>query len=353
MSTNPKVIGHADKNRSEGGLYKGGGSRFVGRGGAAPLQRQLVEAPVAALQQDPGDLPVAHTLGLAPVAQVQSWSDVVVLLKVSQCRKWVFNPRHAVQEERIPELAKLIRDLGQLDPIIVSLAEDGMYDILCGQRRWMAIRDFNLSDGLIKAKVVPADMPFEMRMQLAVESQAHTDPLRDIDYALTVIELDREGRNPEIVLGKAKGTISKLRQMGKLPDKVLEKIKERPDKVSMAYGHELARVFEAKGELAAFDLVISIIESDFTVAEAVQRSRQIIGEAAKQTRRSWTTWKVPASAGMLKMRENTGEVTLNLRGVSPEGMRRIQEFAAQIVQDPTLVRAGGEGAPSPDTDSPE
>lgn len=330
--SNPKTAGLARGREPEAqGIYKG--RSVIGARGAIPL-RLANDHPV--LEDD-----LVSTFGASH--DLRTWSDVVIDLRVDQCRKWVFNPRHAVIEGRIPELAKLIRDLGQLDPIIVSEASDGsgMHDILCGQRRWLAIRDSGYNGGIIKAKVVPKEMPFEVLMQLAVDSQANTDPLRDIDYALTVIALEREGRNPEMVLGKVKGTISKLRQIGKLPDRILEIFKGEPDKFSVAFGYEIVQVLQARDELIAFDFAIDILSEDMTVIEASRRAKELIGGEIKQTRRPWVTWRLESAGrlvGSVKARETTGEVAVNLRGITPQGLARIRATIDEVMKDPGLLQ---------------
>lgn len=284
----------------------------------------------------------AHEDGSTPHlvdSSAAHWVDRVVDLHVDQCRKWVFNPRHAVVEDRIPELAKLIRELGQLDPIIVCRAPDGVYDILCGQRRWLAIKSSGYNNGIIKAKVTPDGMAFEMLMQLAVESQANTDPLRDVDYALTILALDAEGRNAEMVLGKSKGTISKLRQMGQLPEGVLDLIKESPDKFTMTFGYNLFQVFSKCGTPAAVDFAISIRDRDLTYVDVDSRTKQLTNGQVKQTRRSWTSWGLACAgknAGALKARDSTGEVSLSLKGVNAKGLERIRAMVDEIVADESM-----------------
>lgn len=372
-----KIIGLSEKNRGrDGGLLKGL-SVISGRGNARPAEKTM---PVA---QGFGHSEKLQPLVLEHGAE---WSDVVTDLHVSQCRKWKLNPRHAIIEDRIPELAKLIRDLGQLDPIIIARAKDGsgMFDILCGQRRWLAIKSINYNEGIIKAKIVPDDMPIETMLQLAIDSQSNTDPLRDIDYAMTVIELDRQGRNPMADLGKDKATVSKLRRMGRLPDEVLAEVMEKPDKFSMNICYELTQVCPLKAEGPSLDqhagakgvfggssakttkgdrtpgkppaadwsddqraaikavlkLVRDVSSKDMTVSEVVRAVREMAGGTVKHTRRSWAIYEVDESLktlGSVKARESTGEVTVILRGVTPAGLDKIRSFTLQLAKDKSLI----------------
>lgn len=332
---------------------------------ASPKRASLIDAksshglgvPKTASILGKGLAPVLHSVDTSPEVSdavrqvVNNWLDEVVLLPAEKCRKWVFNPRHAIDEDGIPRLAKLIRDQGQIDPIIVAKAADGMYDILCGQRRWLSIQELNSGAEeklLIKAKVVPESMSFDEMMAIAVATQENTDPLKDIDLALTIAELEREGRKPEVVLGKAPSTVSRLRRMATLPGRVIQEIKVNAGKITMNHGYEIVSVFEAKGELIALDFTFRIVKENLTVEQSRMRAQEILGGKGKQTRRTWVTWDLTSSAGkagVVKAREASGDLSMSLKGVTPEGLTRFHEFVKEFTANPKMVGAQAKQEP--------
>lgn len=63
-------------------------------------------------------------------------------LEVAQLRRGPFQPRDAVSDESVQELASTVRTVGLLQPILVRpvAGEADAYEILAGERRWHAAR---------------------------------------------------------------------------------------------------------------------------------------------------------------------------------------------------------------------
>ena len=62
----------------------------------------------------------------------------LVELSVDELRPNPFQPRTAMAEDRLQELADSIRERGVIQPIVARPAADGGYEIIAGERRWRA-----------------------------------------------------------------------------------------------------------------------------------------------------------------------------------------------------------------------
>ena len=74
-------------------------------------------------------------------------------------------PRKTINDSSLNELTQSIQSQGVIQPIIVRASGNGMYEIIAGERRWLAakkagldkipviIREYNKSDGLAVALI--------------------------------------------------------------------------------------------------------------------------------------------------------------------------------------------------------
>ena len=110
-----------------------------------------------------------------------------------------FQPRKAISEEQLAELAESIRAEGLLQPIVVRRAGD-RYQLIAGERRWRAFQ-------LLKLKTIPA------RVLEASDASSAT---------LTLIEnLQREGLNP---IEEAYGYASLIRDFDLTQEQAAERV---------------------------------------------------------------------------------------------------------------------------------
>lgn len=288
-----------------------------------------------------------ETINDETLVSAENWRHTIHRLHVDKCRPWAFNPRHSLSEDGIVKLAEMIKTMGQVDPIIVAMSEDGsgLYDILCGQRRWMAIKESGFEGGHISALIAPQSTTFEQRMDMAVKTQANTEPLHDIDYALTVLRLDAQGRGTAVMtMGMIKSRISNLRKLGSLPEKILHVIKENPSRFTAKMGPELKKYLEATSEALTYDFVLTIVHKEeddkMQLSEVTRRAKIAANEITRTTRKSWATNELAANGtnvGVFKERGNTCELTIELKGITPEGAQQIKDFVTAMTRDKKLI----------------
>ena len=89
-----------------------------------------------------------------------------------------FQPRTAMDEAKIEELARSIRANGIIQPIVVRRVEGG-YEIVAGERRWRASQ----RAGLLKVPVVVRDIPDERLLAVALIENIQREDLNPIEEA--------------------------------------------------------------------------------------------------------------------------------------------------------------------------
>lgn len=136
-------------------------------------------------------------------------------------------PRHDFSLEGLQELAESIRQLGIIQPVTLRLMEDGMYQIIAGERRWRASQMAGLTS--IPAYIRTADD--ENMMQMALVENIQREDLNAIEIALAYQNLIEtyhltQDKLSEMV-GKNRATIANYLRLLKLPAQVQVALKNK------------------------------------------------------------------------------------------------------------------------------
>lgn len=271
------------------------------------------------------ELPVpenyAAKIMLAPRA------DGGIPLHVDKLKVWKRNPRHVVDSSKLPVLATSLRAIGQeqLIEVIPDKEAEGHYLIFAGQRRWMAVRDYNINDGIIYARIRTDLTTDEAIFAAALDPQVMTEPLRAIDLAISLATSDSDtvGAAMARALNKDPSEISKLRQIGQLPEIVLSVLKAGADKFSYPFAYEVVHVFNSLGEGAAAEFANEIIKQNLTYKLTVAKRDERISGKVKKDRQAWTS-QHKTSRGSVKMRESSGDILVDLTGLNEEAFKAIK-----------------------------
>ncbi|HIT69685.1 MAG TPA: ParB/RepB/Spo0J family partition protein [Candidatus Aphodomonas merdavium] len=148
-------------------------------------------------------------------------------------------PRRRFEAEPLAELAASIRQVGVLQPILVTEIE-GRYRIIAGERRWRAARMAELSE--IPAIVRPMDEI--ARMEAALIENIQREDLNPLEEALAVRALmEKCGLTQEKAaerLGRSRPALANLLRLLTLPQSVLELL--RDGKLSAGHARALVAV---------------------------------------------------------------------------------------------------------------
>lgn len=254
-------------------------------------------------------------------------NNEAVWIDAARMRVWEGNPRHVIDPIKLTQLGDSIQEHGQSDPVDVVEDPDrpGYYLILGGQRRWMVVTQRNLQEGKLLARIRAGLPSAEVMFAAAITTQVNTDPLQDLDYAITLARAkDSIGvRALAKVIDKSPGEVSKLRSIGELPDKLMAFLKEHAKKFSSLFAYEVVQVNEKMGEVQALDFAKTIVARSLSHKATLTLKENLFGERQPLRRSSWSTIRL--STGSMRMKEDTGELSVKLKGLSPDGMAGIQE----------------------------
>ncbi|MDQ3871915.1 MAG: ParB/RepB/Spo0J family partition protein [Chloroflexota bacterium] len=153
-------------------------------------------------------------------------------------------PRLAMDQGSLNELAASIREHGVLQPILVRPIQDGRYQLIAGERRWRAARQA----GLTSVPALIEQIDDETALEIALIENLQREDLSPLDEAIMYERMTRERgysvRKLAQKIGKDKGYVENRLRLADAPDEVKELVSLRKDTVSHAY--ELLKVEDPK-----------------------------------------------------------------------------------------------------------
>ena len=157
---------------------------------------------------------------LIPDAAAPSLNDRSLDVDTDLLRPNPFQPRTAIDETKIDELARSIRANGIIQPIVVRRAEEG-YEIVAGERRWRAAQ----RAGLLKVPVVVRDIPDDRLLAAALIENVQREDLNPVEEAHAYRRLaDEYHLTQEQIadaVGKDRSSVANYLRLLKLPQEVL------------------------------------------------------------------------------------------------------------------------------------
>ncbi|HEU0244078.1 MAG TPA: ParB/RepB/Spo0J family partition protein [Candidatus Limnocylindrales bacterium] len=154
------------------------------------------------------------------------------------------NPRLAINQEALEELAASIREHGILQPVLVRPLEDGRFELIAGERRWRASK-------LAEQAAIPAiveDIDDDTALEIAIIENLQREDISPLDEAVMYDRMVREHgysiRKLAEKLGKDKGYLENRLRLADAPPEIRELVSLRKDTLSHAY--ELMKVEDPK-----------------------------------------------------------------------------------------------------------
>ena len=173
-----------------------------------------------------------------------------------------FQPRKNFEEENLEDLANSIKERGVIQPIIVrqSISENSKYEIIAGERRWLAARKAGLHD--IPVVITEADDLKSLEFAIVENVQRHDlNPLEEAQgYKRLIDEFSYDQEKVSKFIGKSRSYITNSLRLLNLPGEVLKFIEER----KLSSGHAKILV----GLDNALFIANKIIEKKLSVRQA-------------------------------------------------------------------------------------
>ena len=149
-------------------------------------------------------------------------------------------PRLAMEQTGLDELAASIREHGVLQPILVRPLEDGEFQLIAGERRWRA----SMAAGLATIPALVEEIDDDTALEISIIENLQREDLSPLDEAAMYDRMVRDHgysvRRLAQKLGKDKGYLENRLRLADAPDEVRELVSLRKDTLSHAY--ELMKV---------------------------------------------------------------------------------------------------------------
>jgi ParB family transcriptional regulator, chromosome partitioning protein len=153
-------------------------------------------------------------------------AGVTSKLPVAEIAPNPWQPRRIFSETKLSELAESIREVGQVQPIVVRRVEAG-YQIVAGERRWRAHKVL----GLDSIKAVVADCSDSDMAVLAMVENVSRDDLSDYEISLSIRRTEKEFPDRKRLaeaLGLSRSGLFQFLSFDKLPPFIIKDLDIQP-----------------------------------------------------------------------------------------------------------------------------
>lgn len=184
-------------------------------------------------------------------------------------------PRQAMDQDNLQELANSIAEHGLIQPLIVT--QVGLsYQLIAGERRWRASQ----LAGLTTVPVIIKESSPQQMLELAIVENIQRADLNPLEEAQAYAQLMEEfGLTQEVVadrVGKSRSDIGNKVRLLNLPDEIKESLVT--GKISEGHARALLRLKKEKDQ---FNVVTTIMNRGLSVRQTEDLVRKILtGETA-------------------------------------------------------------------------
>jgi ParB family transcriptional regulator, chromosome partitioning protein len=149
-------------------------------------------------------------------------------VSISDLSRNPYQPRHAFDSDKLDELANSIKKKGIIQPIAVrqKKSQPGKYEIIAGERRWLAAQKAGLHD----IPVIVLDLSDVESLEVAIVENIQRDDLNSIEeargYKRLSEEFNYDHENISKLMSKSRSHISNTLRLLTLPKDVIAMIEE-------------------------------------------------------------------------------------------------------------------------------
>ena len=172
-------------------------------------------------------------------------------------------PRNTFDRDGLEELASSIRIHGIIQPIVVRTLQDGVFQIIAGERRWRSAQ----IAGLHRVPAVVRESEEHHTLELALVENLQREGLNPIDEArayqrlLSEFNLKQEAIAERV--GKSRASVANILRLLKLPEKVQEWL--LADKLTVGHAKALLALVD---DAAMLEVASEIIKERYSVRQA-------------------------------------------------------------------------------------
>jgi ParB family chromosome partitioning protein len=177
----------------------------------------------------------ATAVGVAPMPTAMT-GDLVKEIPVEQIDRNPYQTRTRFAEDALNELAASIKASGVVQPVVVRPGPNGRYQLIAGERRWMASQ----RAGKTSVPAIIRQVSNEQAMEMTIVENLQREDLNPMEQAKAYDRLGREfGLTQEQMAhrtGKDRSSVSNFLRLLKLPAEVQAFVEEE----KLSFGHAKA-----------------------------------------------------------------------------------------------------------------
>ena len=179
-----------------------------------------------------------------------------------------FQPRKHFDKESLEELSSSIREQGVIQPIVVrpNKSLEGKYEIIAGERRWLASQNA----GLHEVPVVILNVDDVKSLEFSIIENVQRQDLNPIEeargYQRLIDEFSYNQEKLSKFIGKSRSYIANSLRLLSLPEEILSMVEKR----NLSAGHARSLI----GLQNSVNIAKKIIEKKLSVRQAEILARQ-------------------------------------------------------------------------------
>jgi len=193
----------------------------------------------------------------------------IPILKIRANR---FQPRKDFNREPLEELKSSIKENGLVQPITVRRIENGMFELVSGERRFRALSELGYKE--IPAYVLQVDSDTKM-LELALTENLQREDLNPIEIAAGYQRLiDECNLTQERVaerVGKDRATVANFLRLLRLPPQIQKSL--ITGEISAGHARALLSIENQSGQLSLFN---KIVRNGLNVRQVENEVRQLV-----------------------------------------------------------------------------
>ena len=206
--------------------------------------------------------------GLSSLIGDSSQKIVTNKISINDLTRNKFQPRKNFSKENLEELTNSIKEQGVIQPIVVrpNKAIEGKYEIVAGERRWLASQNA----GLHEVPVVVLNVDDAKSLEFAIVENVQRQDLNPIEeargYQKLIDEFNYNQDKLSKFIGKSRSYIANSLRLLALPETILEMV----ERGSITAGHARSLI----GLQNSVDIAKKIIQKKLSVRQAEVLARQ-------------------------------------------------------------------------------
>jgi|TARA_B100000780_G_scaffold208743_1_gene148834 ParB family chromosome partitioning protein len=204
-----------------------------------------------------------------------------LLISIGDLNRNRFQPRSYFDEKKIDELAQSIKKNGLIQPIAVRPDKDNLYEIVAGERRWLAAQ----KAGLHEVPVVVLKLNDTQALELAIIENIQREDLNSIEeakgYEKLMKDFTYDHEKLSDFMGKSKSHISNTMRLLSLPKLVIKMVEE--GKLTAGQVRPLI------GRYNALPMALAIIKEKLSarsIENLVKREKEVEDEKLKPVKQT-------------------------------------------------------------------